>query len=72
MPRMKDCLLYSLTRRSTRFRLSSPYFPFIFDNHYGLEWKDSLKDISSREEKYFVFAFMGINHCVDKEANVKR
>lgn len=69
---MKDCLFYLFIRRLIWFRFSSFYFLFIFDNYYGFEWKDLFKDILLREEKYFVFVFMGINYCVDKEVNVKR
>ena len=48
-----------------------PYVPPVVDNHHGIGLKDSLKDRSSGEEKYFVLALMKINHDIDKERNVK-
>lgn len=46
---------------------AATYVSFAVDNHYGIVWKESLKDISSEKEKYFVFVLMEINHDLDKD-----
>ena len=45
---------------------AATYVSFAVDNHYGIVWKESLKNISSEKEKYFVLVVMKINHDPDK------
>ena len=45
---------------------------FTEDNHYGIVQEDSLNNISSEKEKYFVLVLMEINHDLDKDKLITR